>query len=439
MKRFVIFSLIIAMVSGAAFAQLADGISVNAWGRAAFSPLRLIGVPQENGESNDDDKSTLVAGGGASWGGESIRADFRIQGNSDYVGFAVGTNSESGEVGSNDLGYNIWAKPFANDWLKLTAGKFVDDTLRGKVGGLDGGFANFALRGDVWDGNVPEEDSIFTRFVGGRDTTKRWDSDIGTSFMLSSAPIDGLFIGLVANGALDPWWNNGIGGTESKYTYRFMQIGAGYNIEGIGHLRAQWIGGFLGTEKKADDDNYVEFDFGKPARIEAAFALTAVDNLLIDLGAKFWMPVEREDAKKVSNGVMVSLGATFRMEAFALGARIDSGFASYDRGDNGVALKDDKSGDGADIAIRLAPSYDFDAFTLGLHVGARIVGAGKAANGDALENNWTQFGFGGYIGKGLGSGSVKAGLSFTTAPIGKDGANGSTVFQIPVILEYAFF
>jgi hypothetical protein len=60
-----------------------------------------------------------------------------------------------------------------------------------------------------------------------------------------------------------------------------------------------------------------------------------------------------------------------------------------------------------------------------------------------------QFGFGGFVSKGLGSGSIKAGLAYKAAPIvtsydgAKDestsGATGSGVFSIPIILEYAFF
>ncbi|MCL2270338.1 MAG: hypothetical protein FWC24_03235, partial [Treponema sp.] len=380
------------------------------------------------------------------------RTDFRINGNSDFVGFAIASNGEGGDLGSHEVGAYIWAKPFGSDILKLTVGKFIEDNLRGKIGNLDGGFSNFVLA-------TPEEDAIFQRFASGSDNSTYLGASNG--FMLSTAPIDGLFLGAMVNANLFKDWEGAGSGDFVQDAYRFMQIGAGYNIEGIGHIRAQWIGGFFGTlDSKALEDlkkngyvdpyGYPDWCYGedgelqgwvnsthlvhKNARIEAAFALTAVDNLLIDLGAKFWLPIEYKDLYKVSNGVDVSLGANFRMEAFAIGARIDSNFGSYLR-----AVKDDDSAKGMSLQVHLVPTFDLDVATIGLSLGMKVNGAGKNAKGDSLEDNSMQFGFGAFVGKGLGSGSVKAGLSFTTAPIGKDGANGSTVFQIPIILEYAFF
>jgi hypothetical protein len=433
MKKFVIFTLIIAMVAGAAFAQFANGMNANAWGRAAFSPLRSIGAHQTDGKTDDGAEAINTTGIGASWGGDKVRVDFRIHGGTDYVGFTIASNADDGGIGTGDDGYHIWVKPFGNDLLKLTAGAFVNDTLRGKVGNLDGGFSNFVLRGSAPDGNVPEEDPIFNRFGTHGGVNSTYVDGANGGFLLSSAPVEGLFLGLMVVGQLDPWWNNAEGGTLAKDAYRYMQIGAGYNIDGIGHIRAQWIGGYLGSgSADSAEDDFV--DPSKPARIEAAFALTAVQNLLVDLGFKFWLPVEIEDGPKASKGINASVGANFRAEAFSIGARVDSGFGSYAR-----APENDDSGSGIDIAVRLSPAYDLDFATLGLSLGMRLVTASKDANGDALEDNWTQFGFGAFIAKGLASGSIKAGLSYTLPPSYKDGATGSGVFQIPIILEYAFF
>jgi hypothetical protein len=173
----------------------------------------------------------------------------------------------------------------------------------------------------------------------------------------------------------------------------------------------------------------------KLARIEAAFALTAVDNLLIDLGFKFGLPLEIKDMVKVSNGLNISLGAKFNMDAFGIGARIDSSFASYRR-----AVKDDDSMDGMNLVFRVVPTFSFDVATVGLDLALGITGKSKDAKGDAIDQtNFTQFGFGAFVQKGLGNGQVMAGLSYTLAPMNSEGAQGSGVFQIPILLQYAFF
>jgi len=478
MKKFVIMALITMMVAGAAFAQLADGISVNAWGRVMFTPLRVFGAEKAAGETpdevvswvnkgtydldtdtgkivQDDDwqpeikknKTTATVGTGASWGGAQARVDFRINGGTDYVGFSVASNAESGNLGSHDNGYHIWVKPTGTDILKITAGAFVDETLRGKVGNLDGGFSNVLVGREV-----PEEDSIFQRFgaSGGNEST--W-LKTPNAFMISSAPVEGAYIGILVPGARDPSWSDDIGGTtKAMDAYRFMHIGAGYNIDGIGHVRAQWIGGWFGKidlEKVGDDYADQKYDVlpgSNPARIEAAFALTALDNLLVDLGAKFWLPISDKDGeKKESNGVHVGLGANFRADAFAIGAHIDADLGGYSRSD-----KDDKSSNGLEsLRIGLVPTYDLDFATVGASLAMLVGTNGKDYDGEKIKGSDMRLGFGGFISKGLAGGSLKAGLAYSTATIKSgyeepsgvsiNGASGRGVFQIPVILEYAFF
>ncbi|MDR0290292.1 MAG: hypothetical protein LBI06_05085 [Treponema sp.] len=465
MKKIVIFSLILAMAAGAAFAQLANGISVNAWGRGAFSPLIVVGDEDLDGKTTDYTGGTYV-GTGPTWNGngirsDAIRTDFRLHGNSEHVGFTI-TFTEDG-IFRGDDGAQIWAKPFGTDMLKVTVGRFVNDTLRGKVGSVNAGLECFSLP----DNN--EEDAIFTRF----GTTQYAQSlsnlvvppwaggDFTSGFMLSSAPIDGLFIGLLV-GSQNPLAGD---------AYRFMQIGAGYEIANIGHIRAQWIGGWFGTYKgdditKAKGENKyavgpedmpytdgVEPWFSAsadPARIEAAFALTSVDNLLLDIGGKFWLPLTDDDNKeKYSKGVDVSLGASYRMDAFNIAARVDAKSigASFRSVASGA---DDKSALPMSIDVRLTPAYDFDAATIGLDFGLRIGTASKDGKGDANKDGTTEVGFGLFVKKGFGNGHIKTGATFTL-PYSTDGKNGKWdgdsnamkgsqfVFMIPVVLEYAFF
>jgi hypothetical protein len=439
MKKLIAISVVFALIAGAAFAQTANGISVNGWGRGVFAPLVNVGAEKADGkvlpdEEGNDLKSSNYAGAGVTWGGPQVRTDFRINGDAEFLGFQI----QLGEGNRDNWGSNvntvdimdnayIWAKPFSNDILKLYVGKFDVDNLRGKLG-TDTGFENFVL-------NPMDEDKIFNRFRA------------GDGFMLSSAPVDGLFIGLRVNGAL--WnWGGPTSGTKLLDAYRFLQFGLGYDIADIGHIRAQWVGGWfgdIGGDKLKELGN--KFDKGPgdgTARIEAAFALTAVQNLLIDLGFKFWLPLSDEDAK-ATNGVEVGLGARFRADAFQIVGQIHSNFASYDR-----IGSDDKQANGLNLAVNLIPTYDLDAFTLGASIGLKVGGASTvgladvangstAKNGDKNKDNSMQVGFGAFAQKGLGSGSVKAGLAYTVAPSYGGKASGSNVFSIPIILEYAFF
>ena len=85
MKKLIAIAVVLALVAGVAFAQTANGISVNAWGRGAFSPLKYIGPEQVNGETakvpgtNDNVEGESYAGAGITWGGPNQRVDFRLR------------------------------------------------------------------------------------------------------------------------------------------------------------------------------------------------------------------------------------------------------------------------------------------------------------------------------------------------------------------------
>ena len=436
MKKLIAIAVVLALVAGVAFAQTANGISVNAWGRGAFAPLVNVGPAQVNGEADPDDKGESYAGTGITWGGPKPRVDFRVNGNSDYVGFNLQYEGEGISVA--DFA-SIWVKPFSSDILKLTVGsKFQEDTLRGKVGDLNGGFGDFVL------GGVPDEDAIFARFAAGGST--KGNADPGDSaFMISSAPIDGLFIGLFVPGPL--WnWNGPSTGSKAAISYQYMQLGFGYNIANIGHIRAQYIGGWSGAKdlSKEDDVKYftVASDTGKLASIELAFALTAVQGLVVDLGARIGLPLEVKDTAGVSTfyskGTNIGLGATFNAAPFGIGAHVAiSGLGAYAGGRG----KDAKSESGATTQVHLVPSFDVGEATIALDLRLALGGKSKDPDGkDVDKSDWSQIGFGAYVQKGLGSGSVKAGVSYTLPKTNGEGkADGSGVFSIPIILEYAFF
>jgi len=453
MKKLIAISVVFALVAGVAFADTANGISVNAWGRGFFAPIQNVGDPKAYGEAVKDDagdtvKGEAYGGSGVTWGGTAPRVDFRVNGDAEFVGFSAQILAESkpnnGPLDPTDNVY-IWAKPFSSDIVKLTVGVFTDDTLRGKAN-WDTGFENFVLQDK-------SEDEIFSRLGTGKRGDNQSNLQDNSGFLLSSVPVDNLFIGLLLNGSLYHDWGGPGSGTKAADMYRYMQFALGYNIEGIGHARLQYVGGWTSVDPESDDykkagskpsvtidedTGDVSFDL-KEARIEFAFAITAVENLLVDLGFKFGLPVAFKDTFTVSPGLQIALGANYRMDAFSLGAFIQANMMG---GATGKALGDKKAEDGLGLFFGLTPAYDIDSTTIGLDIGFKMQGESKF-DGEGGKDDSSQLGFGVFVKQGLGSGSVKAGVAYKMAPTenngDKKGANGSDVLSIPIILEYAFF
>jgi len=450
MKKLIVFSLVFALIAGAAFAQVADGISIGGWGRAAFAPLIIEGK-LTNGEGNEVDYSDGVyAGTGVNWG-NFADVEWEINGNgNDYVGFGLLFVTDSGSGFSELARANVWVQPFASPVFKLIAGNFHADQLRGKIGEPSGGFESFI------DMDTPDKDGIFSRFRA------------SNGFMLSSEPVDGLFIGAAVNtgGNLfktgvplldedgepvvdehgDPMERD-LWQAWAKNVYRNIQIGFGYNIPDIGHARLQYVGGFMGNANETDykdflagkNPGYELGDEGSLARVEAAFALTAVENLTLDLGFKFGLPYtidfESEYLSR-SDGLNINLGAKYSADAFNIAAYLWTGFGGYER--HG---KDDKDENGLDFGLLLVPSYDLGGAEIGMDIGFKLTGNGKDAAGNDKKDGSSQFGISAWVQKGFDSGLIKAGVAFQgpSTPSNSDfKARDGMIIRIPVILEYWF-
>jgi len=484
MKKLLIFSVFFILLAQAAFAQLANGIYVNAWGRGVFAPLWYESTEMQYGEPLANSEPIFKNGTGVTWDpNKQPRVDFRVNGATDYVGFTIHLNTEflSSYSGNGDNGAQLWVKPFGNNWLKLTlANQMIEDTLRGKVT-TDTGFENFVLGKSMMGlpGGIAgvceplNQDVTFNRFGGGRgpneanlaNTSTHVLSALSNVFFLSSSPIDGLFIGLMLQGILTASTE-----TALKETWRQVHVGAGYEIQGIGHARAQYIGGYVGKEETATDN----FKFMEPSKVEAAFAFTYVDNLTVDLGAKIWLPVTTADDRTTNanatyyRGVDLALGASYRYEninvAF-MGQVLYLG--AYTNSASGSSLAhspdNDKGANGVQLVFNLIPEYDFDFGTIGLSFIAQTKTADTLTNGNKAERTavggpWTQFGTGVWYRKGLAGGYIKIGIAYAFPQIAfgspsstfvpgqgyvpdpdQTGFNGRGILSIPIILEYAFF
>jgi len=488
MRKLVIFSMLLVLTAGIASAQLANGIYVCAWGRGAFVPLWVetkefqYGTERVSTDSFTNEE-IFYNGTGVTWDPiNKPRVDFRIMGFAQHVGFVIHVNSEFLEsTGNGDNGAQLWVKPFGNDMLKLTvANQMIEDTLRGRIS-ADTGFENFVMgasmmgyKGKLGEaGRSPQEplnqDVIFNRFAGGRgtsntanlaNTSTHLGSPLSNVFFLSSSPIDGLFLGLMLQGMFPE--------TELEETWRQMQFGAGYSIKlydkEVGFIRAQYIGGYFGEEKTSEDS----FKLEEPSKFEAAFTFSAIQDLTVELGVKYWTPVidyiwtpVKDKGKESFRGIDVALGASYKYDKFNITAMAQALYLGAYTNSRVHNLNNDKNEgyDGAHLVFNLIPSYGFDFGTVGLSLIYQSKLANTENDGKIDETSaYSLFGAGIFYQIGFAGGSLKAGIAYAAPPIMtgypsvalpgggfgpssdlKTGFYGRGKITIPIILEYAFF
>ena len=249
-------------------------------------------------------------------------------------------NADENKAGIGDTAY-FWAKPWS--WLELKVGKVQDDTGRGN--GAYGIF-NWKRMGLGWTG----EDVTFTRFGNG-------EGGQGNGAIVKVTPVDGLWI--IA--AMDVQDNQP---AEKTYLDN-AQYGAGYVIDGIGHIRAQYI--------------------GQSKKVNAAFDLTAVENLFVTVGA--YVPVDGN-----GGAANVNAYANLKLDAVSLHALVTTSIAS----DFGFGV-----GIGADVDLGNGLGANFDvryqktdlSFLAGLTKGLSngMIGCGFQGNVGGLDTSSSSF------------------------------------------------
>jgi hypothetical protein len=328
----------------------------------------------------------------------------------------------------------VWIKPIKI--LKLTYGKMKEDDFRGRIGD----FSFFAPLGFTSPGGVRNQDTIFTRFQP------------TNGFHFALTPIEGLRI----EGSV-----NLTDAHTAKDAFKTGQIGVGYAIPDIGEFRVQYIGGrgAYGTPAETYDgssnDHYewtldVDGDgtistaekagspvwqpktdaaATKPGRdtytMEAAFAFTGVEGLVVDVGLK--VPFDVQKSGKLFEG---AIGATFGSGDFGIAALIDL-----------QAFKDQDSKDVTDdfdFYAYLMPSYNLGSFIVGADLGFDNKSSWSTKNnGD--QNAKGALDLGAWIKKPVAGGNFQIGV-MAGIPFGDhtSSGNGNVRFSIPISAEVFF-
>jgi hypothetical protein len=370
------------LIGSTAFAEVKTG----AWGRFLFAPAANFGgdvadmYKDATGESLDNFAFT-----GPNWGGRG-RVGVNFSASSDNVGFSLNVDSNGNTLGVGDQA-KMWIK--INDMLTIQGGQIQGDVLRGKIDNSSflGAIADVVFEEDdpATDGvDETEKASIVQGTTGKDDLFARFYPKSG--ILVDITPAEGVYLGV----ALDAT-TSGMKTTEDLF--KTIQVGAGYMIADVGHLRGQYIGGL----EKA------------PAWIQAAFAYTAMEGLLVDAGIKY--NVGEDKVAGAQNSFTVH--GTYTMDALSVLGRGQVTF-----GEDNVS---DKMGYSvsADLGYKVA-----DPLSVGAEVSYK--GRDKFSAISVLP----------YGKLGYGAGYLKAGFEYSSFT---KSANGDyTTWAVPIIMEYGF-
>ena len=407
-----------ALTATSAFAEITFG----AWLRVLATPVASTG-------------KDVIAGVENSWGWGARTARININGTSEdgKAGFVMGVYNdfESG-LGQGDDAY-LWVKPV--DTVKVSVGKF-DSPTNGLRGDFCYGSWNW-LRPFNWvrDGEGLTFDGI-------------WRSGL----MVEADPMEGLHAFAVI-----PMSSSY---KSAEETYRNIQVGFGYTIEGVGKLKAQFIGDYGYTTKNKTDgyelDKYtstgvvtkekeVAYDKDQDkttGQIGVAFDITAIENLYVTVGARFG--IADKDYAPDYLKMEFSAGASYQVSE-TMKFSVDGDYKQYQ--DKVLGGGDDSLfsvGAGVDFTVMDGLAAVADVRYMSNNYGKKgddgaisfLVGVNKSVS----SNGSLGIGFQGATnGCGLvmndGTG-IEAGKSYT---LGKDGGDGDEfVWAIPVSVSVFF-
>jgi hypothetical protein len=389
-----------------AFSQL----RMNGWGRAVWVPGYYYAPTQQW-------MSTVQA----SYGDEPD-LEFIFSASSTNVGVDLGVLVQAAEF--NQIGNaKIWWR--TNEFFKLHVGLGRVPFLRGKVEGSTGAYSY--ARGRVTGLTAPsgknepilminDGDGIFSRFNLNK-----------MGAILEITPVDGLFIGA----AVAPGFKLNAG-TEAEDVYKGIHLAAGYEIKDVGLFRVGFIGG---SEKDGKTGNAGEnWDFSWDKRVEAAFALTGITDLVADLGFKYSLHkhpgILDQPGFSLENPLYVAFGILYSgVENLKLGLALDGHFAGTAKLEN-AATNDDTTTSAPQIAFNIYPTYNIGFCDLGLDITYGI------QLGDVHGVNDRQmFGFGIHGQKQYGHGNIRIGV-YANAPMNEGQDEWGLSF--PVWVTYSF-
>ena len=327
-----------ALTATSAFAEITFG----AWLRTLTAPVASNGEDTVVGTANS-----------WGWGARTARIDINGVSEDGKAGFAMNVfNDMSMDISAGDRAV-LWVKPV--DMIKISVGKY-DSPDNGLRGDFCYGSWNW-LRPYNWayDGEGLTFDGIWRK-----------------GMMIEADPIEGLHAFVVIpmeDANADSYYK------KAEDTYRNVQIGFGYAIDGVGKLKAQYIGDdSYTTDAEGDRD-----ETKTTGQIGVAFDLNAVENLYVTVGARFG--IADKDYAPDYLKMAFTAGASYQVSE-AMKFSVDGGYKQYQ--DKTVGKDGDKKdneffvGAGVDYAI-------MDGLNLAADVRYKNIGYGKEGDDGAIS------------------------------------------------------
>ena len=274
-----------ALTATSAFAEITFG----AWLRTLTAPVASNGEDTVVGTANS-----------WGWGARTARIDINGVSEDGKAGFAMNVfNDMSMDITAGDRAV-LWVKPV--DMIKISVGKY-DSPDNGLRGDFCYGSWNW-LRPYNWgfDGEGLTFDGIWRK-----------------GMMIEADPIEGLHAFVVIpmeDANADSYYK------KAEDTYRNVQIGFGYAIDGVGKLKAQFIGDdSYTTDAEGDRD-----ETKTTGQIGVAFDLNAVENLYVTVGARFG--IADKDYRPDYIKMAFTAGASYQVSD-AMKFSVDGGYIQY--------------------------------------------------------------------------------------------------------------
>ena len=327
-----------ALTATSAFAEITFG----AWLRTLTAPVASNGEDTVVGTANS-----------WGWGARTARIDINGVSEDGKAGFAMNVfNDMSMDISAGDRAV-LWVKPV--DMIKISVGKY-DSPDNGLRGDFCYGSWNW-LRPYNWsyDGEGLTFDGIWRK-----------------GMMIEADPIEGLHAFVVIpmeDANADSYYK------KAEDTYRNVQIGFGYAIDGVGKLKAQYIGDdSYTTDAEGDRD-----ETKTTGQIGVAFDLNAVENLYVTVGARFG--IADKDYAPGYLKMAFTAGASYQVSD-AMKFSVDGGYKQYQ--DKVVG----KAGDKKDNEFFVGAGVDYtimDGLNLAADVRYKNIGYGKEGDDGAIS------------------------------------------------------
>ena len=408
MKKLIGTVAVAALLATAAFA---DGISFGSWGRGLFQ----VG----NAKYDGDDSNTVTSWLGQSWGGAGPRTALVVNGSSENVGFSLDLHGNGSGLGIGDNAL-IWVKPI--DAVKVVLAAANDSNWLRSDAAF--GLWNWDRIGPV--GSEDEEGFIFPAILN-------------KNLAVAITPIEGLFIGVGINSQIadSDWGGPHANATDGKnannftvsdgnrfvdYLGRTIGFAASYTIADIGTIKAGVQGQGKGLNKDFESKDLIEID--------AAFELTAIENVYIALGAK--VPLmgnynATTGADPIQINVYGRLGMIENLTINLLGGfKLNSGDVK------------EKEKDGA-VGFRFGGEVEY-AFSNGISVFGEVSYANGVYMVKSSADNQDTLGFGVGLWKGFSNGLIGVAFQGATNAYGRNALNkvDDLAWEVPVKFEYWF-